>query len=238
MSSILLAAALAAATPASTDLSLVCRIEDWSPPQFVSSVEAARAKLADADRQWLDQYEQALREKSRARESGNIGVTEFDRFVEKSFNDAARARPELRPILETTSARYSRAIGVDRVLALNNERMLAEHEASKAAKPFLGKYVQFRHTKGLATWQESLSKVVDKAALNAPDARSGLTPSLLALEDTLIFSLTPMQGSSTPRTTVTIDRYTGEMQLDKTDAGGKLLYSLSGMCEKQSAPRF
>lgn len=237
MLSTLLITALAA-TSSSTDLSLVCRIEDWSPPPFVSSTEAARANLATADRQWLDQFEQALRDKSRARENGNIGVTEFDRFVEKSFNDAARARPELKPILESVSARYSRAIGVDRVLALNNERMLAEHEASKAAKPFLGKHVQFRHAKGVVTWQESLRKVVDKATLDAPDAQSGLVPSLASMEDTLVFSLAPVPGNPAMRTLATIDRYTGELLLEKTDANGKLLYSLSGTCDKQTAPRF
>lgn len=236
---IALALATAAATPSGNDLSLVCHIEDWSPPPFVSSTDSARARLGDDDRKLVNQFEKSLRDKSRERENGSISVTEFDRFVERSFNDAVRARPELRPILETVSARYSRTIGVDRVFALNNERLLAEHEASKSAKPFVGKYVQLRYLDGLATWQESMRKIVERAQLNAPDPQSGLTPTLSTSDSTIAFVLAPaQQDSTTPRTVATIDRYTGELQLDKTDAGGRLLYSLSGLCDKQALPRF
>lgn len=242
MLSSLIALALAAATspttPPGNELSLVCHIEDWSPPPFVSSTDAARAQLDDGDRKLVDQFEKSLRDKSRERENGNISVTEFDRFVERSFSDAARAKPELKPVFEAVSARYSRTIGVDRVLAVNNERMLAEHEASKSAKPYVGKYVQLRYTGGLVTWQESMRKIVEKATPSTLDPQSGLVPSLDTTDSSIIFNLTPGQENGAPRTKATIDRYTGELLMEKSDGGGRLRYTLSGLCDKQAQPRF
>jgi hypothetical protein len=241
----LIALALAATSPASTpptdpDLSLVCQIKDWAPPPFVSSSDAARAQLGDDDRKLVEQYEKSLRDKSRERESGSIGVTEFDRFVEHGFNDAWHARPDLKPIFEAASSRYSRTIGIDRALATDNERVLAEHESAKWAKPYVGKFVQLRRIGGLLTWQESLRKIIDKAVANLPEAQSGLIPSLDSTDSSLIFALTPADADNGTlrKTTASIDRYTGELLLERTGSNGRLLYTLSGICNEQMQPRF
>ncbi|MFT3756106.1 MAG: hypothetical protein QM769_09200 [Pseudoxanthomonas sp.] len=228
----------AATTTNDSELSLVCLIQDWAPPNFVSSSDAARARLGDEDRKWIEQYEKSLREKSRERENGDISVTEFDRFVDRSFSDAARARGDLRPILEAISAKYSRSIGVDRLLTTNNERTLAEHEASKLAKPHVGRYMQLRTSKGLLTWQESLRRVIENAPVGQADARSELKPLLTTTATTITLMLARLPEGEAPRTIVTIDRYTGELLLERNRADGSLLYTLSGMCEKQAQPRF
>jgi hypothetical protein len=234
------AAAQSAPPPPNPDLSLVCRIKDWAPPPFVSSADAARAKLGDDDRKLVEQYEKSLRDKSRERESGSIGVTEFDHFVEHSFNDASHARPDLKPIFETISTRYSRTIGIDRALATDNERLLAQHESEKLAKPYVGKFVQLRRIGGLVTWQESLRKVVDKALANLPEPQSGLVPSLDTTDSSIIFTLTPADtdNGSLRKTTASIDRYTGELLLERTGSSGRPLYTLSGTCKEQTQPLF
>ncbi|MFT3762521.1 MAG: hypothetical protein QM761_07900 [Pseudoxanthomonas sp.] len=236
---LLLAASQSPAVAANdNDLSLICQVQDWAPPTFVSSTDAARARLNDDDRKWVDQFEKALRDKSRERENGDVSVTEFDRFVDRSFGDAVRARGDLRPILEAISAKYSRSIGVDRLLTNNNERTLAEHEASKSAKPYVGKYVQLRYLKGLLTWQESMRRIVDGVPVGMPDPRSGLKPLLTATDTTITLVLARAQDGEAPRTTATIDRYTGELLVERSRSDGNLLYTLSGLCEKQTQPRF
>lgn len=243
---LMLAASLSPADPAlpitnvsnTLNLSLVCRIQDWVPPPFVSSIDAARATLDDDGRQWLQQFEKSLRNKSLERERGDVSVIEFDRFVERTHNEASRAKPELKPILETITARYSRTIGVDRVLSVNNERLLAEHEASKAAKPLLGKYVQLRYINGLTTWQESMQKIIDKLPLEVVEPQSSLKPSLSISDSTVRFTLSPAPSNPVLQTTAEIDRYTGEMLLEKSTASGRLLYSFTGQCDTQAAPRF
>ncbi|KAF1708316.1 hypothetical protein CSC70_13220 [Pseudoxanthomonas kalamensis DSM 18571] len=227
-----------AATP-NNDLPLVCHVQNWSPPAFVASAETARHQLDREDAAWVNEFEQTLAAKSLERDRGSLGISEFDRFASHQLQTAAKARPDLALVLKSVSARYSPSSGADYLIKVDSERMLAQHQAAKAAKHYVGTYIQIRYINGLLTYQEGLSKIIDRAPLGTADDANGLTPSLQANDTTILLSLRPdNQHARQPATTALIDRYTGELLLERMSADGQLLYTLSGECEKRTASKF
>lgn len=222
-----------------TELSLVCLIKDWTPPTFIPQSDAARANLSDADRKYVEDFEQGLSNKAAERDDGNLSQTDFDRYADRSLRDAIKARSDLRPVLSSIAVRYSHNVGVDYLLERDNERALAQHDASTQAKPYLNHYVSLRYANNAVTWQETMNRIVDKAPLGQVDPRTGLTPTLGFNDGSIVLALQPKpEDTLSQKTVATFDRYSGEIRLDKNSSAGRLLYSLSGLCSKQEEPKF
>ncbi len=220
-------------------LSLVCQVKDWAPPVFAPGSDAARASLNDADRKFADDFEQSLSNKSAERDDGNLSAADFDRFADRALRDAVKQRADLRPVLSSIALHYSHNVGIDYLLERDNERALAQHDASTQAKPYLNHYVQLHLANNEVTWQETMQRLADKAMLNVPDPRTGLTPTLSFDEGRLVFTLQPKaEDTLSQKTVATIDRFSGELLLEKSNSAGRLLFSLSGICSTQDAAKF